>query len=280
MIAKGVLAGMLWALVLALTVPRLIRWSRAQKSHYEARLLRSLERFHIFLRIESLRWLSLSSAVLSLIAAWLITGAIWIAPLLLFCILAAILTLTRFRLSRRYRRIRYQLPATVELLATSLRAGLSVRAALSQLVLQSSRPISLELAMLDRMQRIGMPLDRALSAWSQRIPIQELQLLTFAITVSAASGGGLSDALDRLAGSFRQRLILEEKVDALTAQGRLQAWVMVALPALLALVLTMIDPDSMSSLWTSREGHMVLMAVVLLEMIGLIWIRRLIRIQE
>lgn len=280
MIAKGVLAGMLWALVLALTVPRLIRWSRAQKSHYEDRLLRSLERFHIFLRIESLRWLSLSSAVLSLIAAWLITGAIWIAPLLLFCILAAILTLTRFRLSRRYRRIRYQLPATVELLATSLRAGLSVRAALSQLVLQSSRPISLELAMLDRMQRIGMPLDRALSAWSQRIPIQELQLLTFAIAVSAASGGGLSDALDRLAGSFRQRLILEEKVDALTAQGRLQAWVMVALPALLALVLTMIDPDSMSSLWTSREGHMVLMAVVLLEMIGLIWIRRLIRIQE
>jgi tight adherence protein B len=243
-------------------------------------LLRSLERFHIFLRIESLRWLGLVSAVLAVALSWLLFGVLWIAPLILLGILAAILILTRFRLSRRYRLIRYQLPAVIELLATTLRAGLSVRAALSQLVSQSSRPLSQELAMLDRMQRIGMPLDRALSTWSHRIPIQELQLLTFAINVSAASGGSLSDALDRLAASFRQRLILEEKVDALTAQGRLQAWVMVALPGLLALVLTLIDPDSMASLWMSREGHSVLLAVGCLELIGLVWIRRLIRIQE
>jgi tight adherence protein B len=276
----GLLAGALWAAVLALIVPGLIRWSRTQKSHYEDRLVRSLERFHIFLRIESLRWLGLGSAVFALALSGLLFGMLWIAPLLLLGILTAILVLTKFRLSRRYRLIRYQLPAVIELLATSLRAGLSVRAALSQLVSQSARPISQELAMLDRMQRIGMPLDRALSAWSQRLPVQELQLLAFAINVSAASGGSLSDALDRLAASFRQRLILEEKVDALTAQGRLQAWVMVALPGLLALALTLIDPDSMASLWASREGNTVLVAVVLLELVGLLWIRRLIRIQD
>lgn len=276
----GLLAGALWAVALAFIVPGLIRWSRTQKTHYEDRLVHSLERFHIFLRIESLRWLGLGSAMLAVVLSWLLFGMLWIAPLLLLGILAAILILTRFRLSRRYRLIRYQLPAVIELLATSLRAGLSVRAALSQLASQSSRPISQELAMLDRMQRIGMPMDRALSTWSHRLPIQELQLLAFAINVSAASGGSLSDALDRLAASFRQRLILEEKVDALTAQGRLQAWVMVALPGLLALTLTLIDPDSMASLWVSREGHIVLTAVIFLEFIGLVWIRRLIRIQD
>jgi len=130
------------------------------------------------------------------------------------------------------------------------------------------------------MQRIGIPLDAALTEWSERIALDELKLMTFTIRVSSASGGNLSESLDRMADAFRQRLILEEKVDALTAQGKLQAWVMVALPILLALVLTWIDSESMTPLWTSTPGHVVLGVVATLELAGLLWIRRLIRMPD
>lgn len=270
----------LWLAFFVVLLPRLGQWIGGQKDRFERGLLQRLEGFHIFIDAKSIHWVFGLAAGVALVIAQLVLQSAWLAPVLFLGLLLGVLVVTRYRLTRRYRAIRYQLPTVIELLATSLRAGLSIRAALTQLVKQSARPISQELAMLDRMQRIGLPIERALSEWSNRLPVSELQLLTFTISVSAASGGGLSEALDRLAASFRQRLVLEEKVDALTAQGRMQAWVMVALPIGLALVLTAMDPDSMNSLWTTASGHMVLGTVLVLEVLGLLWIRRLVRFQD
>lgn len=274
------LISVLWLAFFVVLIPRLGQWVSGQKDRFEQGLLQRLEGFHIFIDARSIRWVFLLAAAVALIVSVLFLQSAWLAPLVFLGVLLSVLMVTRYRLTRRYRAMRYQLPTVIELLATSLRAGLSIRAALTQLVKQSVRPIAQELAMLDRMQRIGLPLDRALLEWSNRLPVPELRLLTFTISVSAASGGGLSEALDRLAASFRQRLMLEEKVDALTAQGRMQAWVMVALPVALAVVLTAMDPDSMKSLWTSAAGHMVLGAVIVLEVLGLLWIRRLVRFQD
>lgn len=278
--ASPLLISALWMVVVVVLLPRAGQWMEGQKARFERGLLARLEEFHIFIDARSVRWVFALAAGLGLAAALLVFQSLWLAPVLFVAMLVGVLVVTRYRLARRHRAIRYQLPTVIELLATSLRAGLSIRAALTQLVRQSARPISQELAMLDRMQRIGLPLERALAEWADRLPVQELQLLTFTISVSAASGGGLSEALDRLAASFRQRLVLEEKVDALTAQGRLQAWVMVALPVVLALVLTVMDPESMKVLWLTSAGHIALGVVAALETLGLLWIRRLVRFQD
>jgi tight adherence protein B len=187
--------------------------------------------------------------------------------------------IVRYRTAQRVKAIRYQLPGVIELIATSLRSGLSIRSAFLEVTRQSQPPIQQELAILERMQRIGIPLDAALSEWAKRMPIEELKLLAFTVGVSTASGGNLSDSLDRLAAAWRQHLILEEKVDALTAQGRLQAWVMAALPFVLGLALAALDPNSMRVLWTTTAGHVVVGVVLVLELVGLLWIRRLIRVE-
>ena len=280
MMATLLLISTLWLAFFMVLLPRFGLWIKGQKNHFEKGLLQRLEGFHIFIDAKSIRWVFALAAGVAFLVAVFVLQSPWLAPVLFLGLLLGVLMVTRYRLIRRYRAIRYQLPTVIELLATSLRAGLSIRAALTQLVKQSARPISQELAMLDRMQRIGLPIERALSEWSSRLPVSELQLLTFTISVSAASGGGLSEALDRLAASFRQRLVLEEKVDALTAQGRMQAWVMVALPIALAVVLTAMDPDAMKNLWTTPSGHMVLGTVVVLEVLGLLWIRRLVRFRD
>lgn len=268
-----------WGISLFLLAPRVVGWLGEQQRRTERTLLRHLESFHIFLEISAIRWV-----LVLLIGAALVLGIgvfrSVVAVLLvgIFGIVGVFGTV-RYRTGKRIKAIRYQLPGVIELIATSLRSGLSIRSAFLQVTRQSQRPIQQELAILERMQRIGIPLDTALLEWAKRMQIEELKLLAFTVGVSTASGGNLSESLDRLAAAWRQHLILEEKVDALTAQGRLQAWVMAALPLVLALALNILDPKSMQTLWTTTAGHTVVGVVFILELIGLLWIRRLIRVE-
>src|SRR5699024_4415796 len=120
--------------------------------------------------------------------------------------------------------------------------------------------------------------DDGLKMWAQRLPIEGVRLLVSALRVSMHSGGSLAETLERLADTLRMRLQLQGRVRALTAQGRLQAGVMVALPLLLAAVLTWLSPDAMQALWTTPMGWGVLILIVFLEGLGLFCIRKIINI--
>lgn len=269
-----------WAIVAVTFGPLILHWGSLRLNGFEDRLLRHLEDFHVFLKGGAIRVIALLGAVLAVVVSLIVFDRLLIAPVLLLTATAAFLVIFRIRLNRRLKEIRYQLPDAIELIATSLKAGSSIRAAIIQVARQSPRPISRELGILERSQRIGVPLDTALKQWARRLGIEEVGLLSFTISVSSASGGNLSESLDRLASTFRQRLMLEEKVDALTAQGRLQSWVMIALPVILGIVLSLMDFESMAPLWRTNGGLLVLATIATLEMLGFIWIRRLTRLED
>lgn len=268
-----------WGLSLFLLAPKVLEWLGGQQRRTERALVKRLESFHIFLEMSAIRWLLALLVGAATVVGIGIFRSVFAVLLVGSCGVLAVFAVVRYRTAKRVKAVRYQLPGVIELIATSLRSGLSIRSAFLQVARQSQRPIQPELAIIERMQRIGIPLDSALSEWAKRMPLDELKLLAFAVGVSTASGGNLSDSLDRLAAAWRQHLILEEKVDALTAQGRLQAWVMAALPFILALALSILDPKSMQSLWTTTAGQFVVGIVLALELIGLFWIRRLIRVE-
>ena len=268
-----------WGMSLFLLAPRVVDWLGGQQRRTERALVKRLESFHIFLEISAIRWVLALLVGAAVVVGIGIFQSVFAVLLVGGCGLLAVFAAVRYRTVKRVKAVRYQLPGVIELIATSLRSGLSIRSAFLQVTQQSQRPIQPELAILERMQRIGIPLDAALSEWAKRMPLDELKLLAFTVGVSTASGGNLSDSLDRLAAAWRQHLILEEKVDALTAQGRLQAWVMAALPFILVFALSVLDPKSMQSLWTTTAGHVVVGAVLVLELVGLLWIRRLIRVE-
>ena len=268
-----------WGMSLFLLAPRVVDWLGGQQRRTERALVKRLESFHIFLEISAIRWVLALLVGAAVVVGLGIFQSVFAVLLVGGCGLLAVFAAVRYRTVKRVKAVRYQLPGVIELIATSLRSGLSIRSAFLQVTQQSQRPIQPELAILERMQRIGIPLDAALSEWAKRMPLDELKLLAFTVGVSTASGGNLSDSLDRLAAAWRQHLILEEKVDALTAQGRLQAWVMAALPFILVFALSVLDPKSMQSLWTTTAGHVVIGVVLVLELVGLLWIRRLIRVE-
>lgn len=179
---------------------------------------------------------------------------------------------------RRARRFEEQLPMALLMLASSLRAGVALATGLRHVVDQSAAPLSQEFGLMLREQRLGVPWDTALENLHGRMPADSTSLVVAAMRIAATTGGNLAEALESIAQTLRARLQLQAKLRALTSQGRLQAWIVGALPLLLLAVLDRLEPEIMGLLWHTPMGWGVLAIVAVLETAGVLLIRRIIRI--
>jgi tight adherence protein B len=179
---------------------------------------------------------------------------------------------------RRERQLVAQLPDSLDALAGGLRAGLGLAQALGALAEQQPAPTRHEYALLLRKQRLGMSMDQALEELAARAPRQEFVLFVTAVRIAREVGGNLAETLDRLADTLRRKLAMEERIDALTSQGRLQGWVVGTLPLLLLWVLHLLEPETMRTLYTTPHGWGVLAVLAVLLGIGALLIRRIVRI--
>lgn len=180
---------------------------------------------------------------------------------------------------RRSRRFDDQLPDLLLSLAGAMRAGSGVHTALHHIVPHSPAPLSQEFGLILREQRMGVSFEQALANLYTRLPAEGTGLVVSALTIAMRNGGNLAETLERIAATLRARIQLRAKVDALTSQGRLQAWVMAGLPIVLALVLDRLEPQAMALLWHTPVGWIVLATVVVLEVAGVLLIRRIVNIQ-
>lgn len=179
---------------------------------------------------------------------------------------------------RRLRQVDAQLPEALGLLAGLLRAGQGLTPALAHLAHHQRPPLNQELTLLLRKQRMGLSLDQALEEMHQRVPLPDVALLATAVRVSRDLGGNLAETLQRLGESMRSRKVLEDKIVALTAQGRLQGLIVGLLPVVLLIVLGYMEPAAMSVLYREPLGWVALFAIAVLEIIGFALIRRIVRI--
>lgn len=184
----------------------------------------------------------------------------------------------RLRALRR-RRLELQLPDAADALATALRGGAGLGQALAMLAEHQRAPLRDEMSVLLRQQRLGLPMDEALSQLAQRSASRDVELLTATLRVARELGGGLADALQRLAAGLRRRRAIEDKIDALTSQGRMQGVIVSLLPLLLAIALLVLEPEATRPLFTSTAGWATLAVVGALQLAGWVLIRRIVRIE-
>lgn len=210
---------------------------------------------------------------------YVFTGsAVLMVPAALLTLLAPRYGLARVR-RRRWLHIDQQLPDFLLALAGALRSGAGIQTALRHIVDYMPAPLSQELALTLREQRIGVSLEQALEGLYRRVPTEGVSLVVSALRISAQSGGSLAETLERIATTQRARLHLLGRVRALTSQGRMQAWVMACLPIGLGAALHWLEPDAMALLWSTPAGWGVLLAVAVLESVGLFFIRRIVNIR-
>lgn len=243
-----------------------------EKTRFQAR--------EFFLFIDPHKLFAANLALIGLVGVlvWLFTGSVVLAVATAAVMVFVPRLVYRWLRGRRLARYESQLPDALMALSGSIRAGASLGAAIDELVRESPPPLSQEFGLMLREQRMGVPLDQALTGLSRRVPTQTNVLVVSAMRIALETGGGLADALERTAATIRSRLQMEGKIGALTAQGKLQAWVVGSMPIALMLVLNKMNPDDMAVLWHTQLGWTMLAIIAVLEILGIYVIRKIVAI--
>jgi len=143
----------------------------------------------------------------------------------------------------RIRRMTVQFPDALDAISRAVRAGQTVPAAFQMVAADFPMPICAEFRYCYEQQNLGLSYDAALRNLTQRTGIMELRILVVALLVQSRSGGNLSELLANLSTTVRKRLVLQQKVKALTGEGRMQAAVLITLPVVVFIAMYFLNRD-------------------------------------
>ncbi len=260
----------------------LLEWGARRLARHRARTAErtraSLLQLFLFFDADVLYVASATLALLVVVGVWLGTGQGWLAVLSGAAATALPACAILFLRRRRLHQLTQQFPDALLMLAGALRAGSSLSSALEHVAREVTGACGQEFGLVLRELRLGVSLDTALESLSKRIGLAPVTLSVAAMRIANASGGGLAEALERSAATLRQTLAIEAKIRALTSQGKLQALIVGALPALLLLILMKLEPREVALLYSTRLGWATLVVILALEAAGVYCIRRIVRI--
>jgi tight adherence protein B len=126
--------------------------------------------------------------------------------------------------------------------------------------------------------RVGLPMEEALASLQKRVGSADLNLMVSAFETARQTGGNLTEVFEKIAHTIRERLRIELRIKTLTAQGRLQGIIVGAMPLLLGVAMFFLDPVMMMTFLHSAFGLAMLAGVIILEFLGALMIRKIIRI--
>lgn len=243
-------------------------------------------RLNLLLRQANLDWtvgrVVLMCLLLALFGGYLIylrTEVIVLAAVIgVFCGSIPILYILRMR-NARFDRIRAMLPDAIDLMVAAIRAGHSLSSAIGMVSRESSDPIRGEFRQCYDEQNFGLDLRTTMNNFLRRVPVHDIRIMSAAILIQKDTGGNLTEILDKVAYLIREDFKLQRQVRVHTAQGRLTGYILAALPLILGVGLYLINPDTMSLLWRRPIGVKMLYASGVSTTIGMLIIRRIIRIQ-
>jgi tight adherence protein B len=184
----------------------------------------------------------------------------------------------QFRKKRRLKAFANQLPFALDLIKSSLEAGHSLQRALQVLVSEFADPLGSEFRTVLEQNRIGLPLPRALEDMLKRVPEDDLRLMVVAVRVQSEVGSSLAQIVGRLSEIVRVRQRLRMQIRALTAQSRFGGLVVGCLPVVVLFLFSLIQPSYTNQLFHDPTGQKILKFAVGSDILALITIRRLLRV--
>jgi tight adherence protein B len=179
----------------------------------------------------------------------------------------------------RIRRFEEQFPEALDLLSRAIKAGHAFQTAMGMVAEEGAEPMGPEFKKTFEEQNYGLPLKDALNNLAIRMPLLDVRFFVTAVLIQRETGGNLSEILDNLAYVVRERFKILRQVRVYTAHGRMTGYVLLALPAFLAVALMFINPEHMNTLFTERAGKLMIAATVVMQTIGYIWIRKIVTIE-
>jgi len=181
--------------------------------------------------------------------------------------------------SVRLRKFEEQFPEALDLLSRAIRAGHAFQTAMGMVADELPDPVGPEFKKAFDQQNYGLPLREALNEMSERVSTLDVRFFVTAVLIQRDTGGNLAEILDNLAHVVRERFKIRRQIRVHTAHGRFTGYVLLALPAALGIALSFINPEHMNLLFRERMGQMMLIGAIVMQTVGFIWIRQVIKIE-
>ena len=182
-------------------------------------------------------------------------------------------------IEKRLQKLNEELPPTLELLSNSLRAGLTLIQAIERNIDRMPKTTADEFRIVLYECKIGKSLTEALNNFADRTSLMDVRLTAIAAELSLRYGGNLSTSFYNLAKLIRERYLFQKEVSALTAEGKMQAIVMTALPFVIIIVMTLIRRDEMLVFLSSKTGVISVVTVFIMQLLAYIWINKIVSIK-
>lgn len=184
-----------------------------------------------------------------------------------------------YQRKKRLHKINAQLPDTLDLLGRSLAVGHAFSEALNQVQTEMPDPIATEFRIVFEEQKLGLSTKVALDRLTERVPLTDLRLCVTAMHIQRETGGNLSEILEKVSQTVRERFKLMEDFRTLTTSSRGSAWILCLLPFGIVFLLTIINPEYMALLLHDQRGHYILAVATILQVLGIITIKKILAIK-
>ena len=245
----------------------------AERADWRSRLHTMLTQSGLTLTLSHLAWLTVAATLIGAVVGLLLNGPV--SAVIGALVLGAMpLLYVNYRWKARRDRFLLQLPAAFDLMARVLRSGQSVPHAFQAVADSFEPPIAGEFAHCQEQQNLGLLPEVTYRDLARRTGVLEVKIFVMAMMIQRQTGGNLSEVLERLATLVRERVRLRNHIRTLTAEGRLQAIVLLVLPPIMFLVMRFVNPTYADVLLE----HSGLLAGMIASMgLGALWIRKIIQ---
>lgn len=204
---------------------------------------------------------------------WFITSTV--------AIIAATIPLMKVLRARKKRlnQFEVQLPEVADLISRSLRAGHAFPSAIQMVSEEMPEPAATEFRITFDEINYGIGMNEALQNLATRVPLTDLRYFVIAVLIQRESGGNLAEILGNISKIIRDRLKLFSQIRVLSAEGKMSAWVLGLLPFAVGFIISVLNPKYMSALFTDPVGQKMMGVAAIMILIGVIWMRNIIRIR-
>ena len=189
-----------------------------------------------------------------------------------------VLIVKQRRAARLYKFEEY-FPEALDLISRAVRAGHAFSAGMKMAADELEDPVGQEFRATFDEQNFGLPLKDALANLVTRMPLLDVRFFVTAVLIQRETGGNLAEILDNLAGVVRERFKIRRQVRVHTAHGRMTGYVLMALPAVLAVALSFINPEHIGLLFQESMGRMMLGGAIVMQAVGYLWIQKVVKIE-
>jgi tight adherence protein B len=221
------------------------------------------------------------------VLVWLAVVILFHPPVLVAVLLVPVLGLAGagafqwyvgFRITRRLNAFVNQLETALRLMASGVRVGLGLRQAMTIVTEELPDPARFEFLRVIGQTNIGVSVLDAIDDLAERMPSNETLMMARVIRIQSQSGGDLARILEQLAGTIKSRRQTMRKISAITAEGRMSALVLLAIPPALGLYMVATQPDFGNALLYTFIGHLVMIVIIFLELAGFFWLKYILRL--